>query len=177
MVKEYEFINELHSELEAVHNRLKQYEGVTLENGYETGMFVDEEILEKYQGVLDSHEDFEEKAGILRAYSSFEETAKILLESFGEESITIGKIPIKGPIGSSFVENVDLNYNIEIEDDGVRDYLEIDTDIINMDNRETKEHVRAIESAVTDYVSAEVEETSIESDCNALNAAKERTPS
>ena len=147
-----------------------------LENGYEIGLFSAGELPEEYQGAFDSHEDFDEKAGILKYASSFEETAEMMLNATDQDSMTLGKMPIEGPIGASLVENVDLNYSIEFEDGEVRDYWEIDTEIVDTENRETRENVRALESVVKEHATAEVKETDIESVSNALEAAEKRVP-
>jgi len=54
----------------------------------------------------------------------------------GAEYITMGRIPIEGPLGESMVDNVHLNYNFKAHEDSVESYWELDSELVDTTKRE-----------------------------------------
>lgn len=169
MKEDYQIIDNLHEELERVHNGLEQYDGVQLENGYETGPFLPEMgAVEGYEHILEDKESFEDKGCLLRAAGSLKQMAGIIQKARGTEYVTLGRIPIEGPIGESMVSNVNLNYNFKIEDEQINSYWELDSELVDTEQENASEKIRGIESIVNEYTETEVEELPVESESEML---------
>ncbi len=169
MTEDYKLIDELHEELEKVHEGLDQFDGVQLENGYETGPFLPEDgAVEGYEHILESKESFEEDGCLLRAASSLEQISAMIQKSSGAEYVTLGRIPIEGPLGESMVKNVNLNYNFKIEDDRINSYWELDSELVDTDKESAREQIRGIESIVNEYTRTDVEQMPVESESEGL---------
>ena len=175
MTEEYKLIDNLHEELEKVHEGLEQYDGVQLENGYETGPFLPEiGAVEGYEHILEDKESFEDKGCLLRAAGSLEQMAGMIQKARDTDYVTLGRIPIEGPIGESLVNNVNLNYNFQIKDDHVDSYWEIDATRVDTDRENASEQIRGIESIVNEYTSTDVRQMPLDSESEGLKEIVDR---
>lgn len=175
-MKDYQLIDDLHEELEQVHEGLEQYDGIQLENGYETGPFIPGRgSIEGYEDMLENKENFDENGCLLTAASSLEEMTWMIQETYGKEHITLGRIPVEGPLGESMIDNVNLNYNMKVEDDGnASSYWELDSSLVSTDKEGAKEEVRGIESIVNEYTSNNVEQLPLDSESKGLKQIANR---
>jgi len=175
MTEDYQLIDNLHEELERVHSGLEQYNGIQLENGYETGPFLPEiGMVEGYEHILEDKENFEDKGCLLRAAGSLEQMAEMIQKARGAEYVTLGRIPIEGPIGESMVGNVNLKYNFKIEDDHTDSYWELDSKRVDTEQENASEQIRGIESIVNEYTETNVEEMPVESESEMLKGMASR---
>lgn len=175
MTQEYQLVENLHQELEKVHGALEKYDGVQLENGYETGPFLPEKgAIEGYEDILEDKESFEDKGCLLRTASSLEEMSEMIQRTSNTEYITMGRIPIEGPLGESMIDNVNLNYNFTIEDGDVNSYWELDSRRVDTDRENARAEIRGIESIVNEYTSTDVEQMPLESESEGLKRIASR---
>jgi len=100
--------------------------------------------------------------------------ASILQRVSGAEYITMGRIPIEGPLGESMVDNVHLNYNFKAHEDSVESYWELDSELVDTNKEKATENIRGIESVANQYASTDVRQLPLESENECLKGMASR---